>query len=502
MTTSKRKKSYIEVPYVDNTGGLNSKASVGSFPDKDAVQLDNIHLDTNGAWVKRKGHERRNLTSISASITGIYDYVKKDGTRAIIVTAGTQVYKYNTSTLELDSIATGLTNGLLWGFETFTDLLILTNGTDNVKKYDGTTFADLGGSPPKGKFLKLFNNYLFLAGNSTDPSRLYYSNKNNPEVWTSGDHIDINPDDGDQISGLAALFDQLVIFKRNSIYTLSGDSPSIFKVSQITSDVGCLAQNSIQNITDDSSGPDSLYFYGERGVYAFRGTGVDYISEKIEDLISSGPDSPTPLNLTRLSKAASCHNRKRNQHWIALTPSGGSNNTIIFVYDYLNNAWTKFTGITGNALAYVADPLLSGIPIESQIVWTGDGTGFVSQADTGLNDPPSADISITIKTKAFDLKRPRFNLSGIATKLFRYAYIFVEDAHASGVTLTVEWFVDFAATATGSYSLTGVNSRSVHRVPLDGAAGRYIQFKITESSQRDFSLGGLSIVANERGFRG
>ncbi len=30
MTTSKRKKSYIEVPYVDNTGGLNSKASVGS----------------------------------------------------------------------------------------------------------------------------------------------------------------------------------------------------------------------------------------------------------------------------------------------------------------------------------------------------------------------------------------------------------------------------------------------------------------------------------------
>lgn len=90
-------------------------------------------------------------------------------------------------------------------------------------------------------FLSLYYNRLFSAGNSDHPCRLYWSkapgdgrtiedwsyDENSPNV--SGGHVEVGTD-SDPITGLFAMSNQLVIFKRDSIYRLLGDRPSNFRI--------------------------------------------------------------------------------------------------------------------------------------------------------------------------------------------------------------------------------------------------------------------------------
>jgi hypothetical protein len=79
---------------------------------------------------------------------------------------------------------------------------------------------------------------------------------------TAANFIDINPGDGDEIMGLGILNDELFVFKRSTIWSITGFSGSTFSVSTVNSQntnnrikgYGCIASGSIV-----STGQD-LYF--------------------------------------------------------------------------------------------------------------------------------------------------------------------------------------------------------------------------------------------------
>lgn len=64
---------------------------------------------------------------------------------------------------------------------------------------------------------------LFGAGSAGNPSTLYYSDANNPDVWTGGTSgaIDIAINDGFKITGLKAQGNQLIVYKEKNRYYVS-----------------------------------------------------------------------------------------------------------------------------------------------------------------------------------------------------------------------------------------------------------------------------------------
>ena len=185
-----------------------------------------------------------------------------------VVVAGNTVYAYVTTdeTPAWRELYTypDTVNGYQWDFlETKIgndDHLIIANGEHQLVKWDGETqTASLFGSADKVSnipvnFLTMHYSRLFSAGDYSHPSRLYWScppgsdsdtNIRTIEDWSrsdvspdvSGGYVEVGNTGTDPIVGLCSMSNQLLIFKRDSIYRLLGDRPSNYRVYKVDAKV-------------------------------------------------------------------------------------------------------------------------------------------------------------------------------------------------------------------------------------------------------------------------
>lgn len=227
------------------------------------LTADNAYFELNGNLRKAGGTSKWNSTVIESGeeIRGMFEYVRAgtagSPSRKRVVHAGTKVLADdNDGTFA--SIKTGLEDNKIPNYTTFTDLLIWTSNsnTDVPQKWDQTTVADLGGSPPNFAFSCVHVNRLWASGAVAEPSRLYYCAQLNAEDWSSSDagFIDVAPDDGDVITGLYSHRGALFIFKGpnfGSIHVLTGRTPSDFALSQFSGEVGGVGPNTIFTFGND-----------------------------------------------------------------------------------------------------------------------------------------------------------------------------------------------------------------------------------------------------------
>ena len=129
------------------------------------------------------------------------------------------------------NLATGKsTNAAVrYRFAVYNDLLHITNGFDAPMTWDGTTFANMAGSPPAtGRVIVMHANRAFMTATAV-PSRLYYSAINNTLDWTAANNagfIDIEPNDDSTIIDLVPSIQELVILKGRRPYRLQGIGPA------------------------------------------------------------------------------------------------------------------------------------------------------------------------------------------------------------------------------------------------------------------------------------
>lgn len=181
--------------------------------------------------------------------------------------------------------------------------------------------------PPPIGGLVVYRNRLF-AIDSTNPLQIWYSKTVRygvPVEWSGFQTINIDPSGG-PVTGIAALDDKLIIFKRSQIRFISGQGPdntganndfdggSIF----ITADAGCTNLRSIVNT------PEGLVFKSSKGIYIInRGLSVQYIGAAVEEFNGAFITSAILM-------------AQNNQ--IRLT----TDNNIALVYDYYVDAWCVF----------------------------------------------------------------------------------------------------------------------------------------------------------------
>ena len=382
------------------------------------MNADNIYFELDGGIHKMGGGVKLNSTVISGSsdVMGIFDYWRSgtggSSTQKRIAHAGTVVYKEDLDGV-WDSLITGLESGKIPCYGIYNDILVLTSSSsvDVPKKYDQTTAANLGGTPPNFDFFTIHKNRAWAAGVDSNPSRLYYSALDNIEDWTGAGSgsIDISSNDGGVITGLWGEHKNVLwVFKgpqKLSIHYITGSSPSDFARVPFARGVGASNHNGIVAFGDD------LAFHSILGVHSLATT-ADYGDFK-ESFLSFPFSSYWQENLAlgRLSFSQAAHYSKRGLVLWTLTTSGQTENDLILGMDYRFTPprWVRWFQPSAASLATVVNNNIFEL-------WAGTYDGFTLRLDQ--RDRNMADTSYTARATLPYINFGSSHFSKYAAKVF------------------------------------------------------------------------------------
>lgn len=346
------------------------------------LRAENVFFELNGGLRKVGGTEKYNTVTIESGeqIRGMVEYVRSGTsgapTRKRVVHAGTKVLADNNDGTFV-AIITGLENDKVPNYTVFTDVLIITSDStvDVPRKWDQTTAAVLGGSPPNFSFAVEHVNRLWAAGDHLFPSRLYYCAQLNSEDWSGSDagHIDIAPDDGDRITGLYSFRGTLFVFKGpnfGSVHAISGRTPSDFARDLFSDELGGSGPNTIFPMGND------LGFVANDG--AIRSLGA---TDKFGDFEEAALSRPITtwirenVNLEALKRAWARTDPTRGYVLFTL-PVGNSeepNFTLCMDYRFDIMRFTTWDAFGAYSVARMSDPDSAN----RQILYLGGGDGFL-----------------------------------------------------------------------------------------------------------------------------
>ena len=488
----------------ENNGGLNTTASPLAVKDFESTDLQNVELDIWGSIKKRKGYLNLNETEVNSGAPGlgIHYYENSSGTDYLVGVFGDKIYKMDDLDGTFDDItgAFTLTDAAnnRCQFMTYNDTLFGTNNTDLPFKWTGTgdiAAMDVPTDLTKAKCIGAWTEYCFLGNVIVDgtlySSRVYWSAAGDPTSWDSADWVQVNKNDGQDITAIMPLGDKLVIFKERAIYVamFTGDTDIPFIIAKSPSHVGCIARDSVQLVNN------GLIFLSYDGFYYFDGSNSLKISNNINKTLRED------VNTARFSQACSTLLMEKNQYICFMTTGAGSTNDVSFVWDFYTKAWMKNTGAAANVITTIHVD-------NSERPYFLDYDGFCYKMNIGNNDYPlsvETAIDAYYKTKWFSFG-DLMNQKGIPTVMMfvkfdtadlRIGYAFdFEEINQYIVTLPLTNssadVYDTAVYDTATYSNSGGFSS---RIDLTGR-GRVFRLSFENNSiDETFTINGFGISA-------
>jgi hypothetical protein len=350
--------------------------------------------------------------------------------------------------------------------------------TDNTRDVDldATSIAplSLSTSLPGLRYAAYQAGVLFLAGDATND--LYFSRVGTP--WELSSAVTIGSSgDSDPITGLWAFQGVVIVFKRHSIWLVSGNTKDTIYPRKITSGIGCSAGHSIVEVDG------KLYFLGERSFYIFDGASdpVD-IGERVrEDIVTR--------NYARDPYVVGGHDHANGAiYWSYSGNQSGSNNRF-YAYFYSNSIRTEqrswipwsFNPEEVTSIGMFSDPATN-----VRSVYLGFASGAV--AELGGNSDNGTEIIFFWKTGRIDLKKP-FNWK----RWGEFTIEFTKRTTASNID--VRYYLDGGAqTALGSSTqLTPVLRKYI------GQSSRDIQLEIYGANDQPNEVIGWEMNAEVAG---
>jgi hypothetical protein len=353
-------------------------------------------------------------TALPADCKGSWYVRTTSGSYIFFAATQTNIYRLS-STGTWTSVGSGYTgpaSGDLWTAAKYGTRFYVSNEFDALQYIDldsGSTFAAAPGSPPKGKFVCVIGDFLFLAhlriGASDFPRDWQHSAIDDPTDWvidgTPGASDRQSIPSGDEITGIMPRPNNGGrIFQRNAKRSLifSPGGATAFEQRDIDSTNGVFAPYSIVDIGND----DYVYIH-EQGV--FRG------------------DNHTPIGLDNISRTlirridydkieqiqGSLETRSRRVLWRAQDQTG---TWFVFGYDVSREkffmtdlAATLITNMVGVATLIddihgLADSY-SGIQVDSPLFAGGRAAPGIWLADRCMYSLTGVSLQATIETPTF-----------------------------------------------------------------------------------------------------
>lgn len=361
----------------DFTGGLNLTTDAFKLAENESPDAQNVDFDRRGGFTLRRGVTPYSNTALSAAPNAVWLY-NSSGTVYTMVQIGAIVY-YGTGTTW-----TALGSNLGSSTQTVEAVTFNNNsywvrGNANVVRSAGLTptelnssvafaFNDTGtptsGNVPRAEHIAVHSGFLWVANTwesgTNYPNRIRWSwantFDNSGENWRVNDYIDIDEGkDSDKITAIVPHGDQLIVFKRNSVYVVYGYSKDSFSVVNVSNTVGAVSNAATVNT------PAGLFFFDyKNGINVYDRASVKPMFTQIFPALRDGDIPAGSIDNVQIGWI-------NNRLWVSVpwtdvsTPPRG----MTFVLDpFLKSggSWTKYTlqlgpyatgGRIDDSLAYI-----------------------------------------------------------------------------------------------------------------------------------------------------
>lgn len=491
-----------------------------------AQVLKNMEPDLSGGYKKIYGFSKYGTSQVTGAadkVIGIRDY--SDG---VIACAGTGIYFSTDGVTWIHLNKTGASSGLsLTALNAAAELTRSNTAHYQIEKYEGSEeygiisavngidkvgwlkFTGSGGSriyyykeldastgaPQAPKYAEVFKDRLFLSGDSSNPNTVYWSDRYEMDDFLGAGAGFINI--SDEVTGIKSFRDQLVIFGRNSIHTLSNIEGAL-SLKSITRNVGCVSGASVQEFGGN------LLFLARDGVRTVAAT--DRIGDLELGIISR---NITPL-LTNIINNLDTYDissvvvKKRNQYRLFYNVSAGTSKAIS------GTLRTTVEGLTvwewGEIEGWDAPAIVSSDGSTSEEdLWHGDYNGFVHKEDTSgsFNDVAYEASYKTVEIDFNDLKmRKTFhevavstNAEGILTLTLQPEYDFADNTIHQPEVKTIDTI--YSASLLGTFVLgtdiLGASTTPLIKINLEGSGSSIALTFKTNDTNNPYTIGGFVI---------
>ncbi len=250
----------------------------------------------------------------------------------------------------------------------------------------------------KGTMIIYAMSRLFVAGDSTNPSRLYYSGVGTQiedfSTAFAGGWVDVAKNDGDSITAIFFYQNAIIIWKHKSIWKFTFTSTGLPQLELITNEIGCESYRTVRMVNND------IWFVAKkdgRAVVMSLGNVQNYFNALRTTEQSLKISSGSLLDSANLAQLGnSCAFYFRNQYIICLSHGSSTTNNRCYVYDTRFGAWAGlWTGINANAFFSYTDA--NG---NEELYYCSETTGYVIKMFTGTDDNGTA-VAWKIATKNF-----------------------------------------------------------------------------------------------------
>lgn len=348
----------------------------------------------------------------------------RDATGAVQIFAGTatKLYKLKSDDLtwtdvtRLDGAGPALLDYTVgdnerWQFAVFGANLYATQIGDalqSINMESGTNFADVSGSPPQARYIRVIGDQIFLGSTTSQGNRIHWCGRNAPTFWTAGGGQDCDVQDfpdGGFVRGIVGVTSGL-IFQDECVRAFTpSDGREIYRFVKVDETTGLYAPDSV--VTHQAT----TFYLSTDGLMSVGPEGVRHIGlENVDDWLFATSDQD------RLTLMQGAVDPNRPRIFWSFPNAGSSGYTLnhILCYDIALQEWTH-------------------AEIENQFVMPAATTGYTLEGLDAIFPDLDA-MSISLDSRAFSGGAPAFAAFNSDNKL-----CFFNGAAVEAVVATAEF---------------------------------------------------------------
>lgn len=258
---------------------------------------------------------------------------------------------------------------------------------------------------PKGKYIISFKEKLVIANLENNPSRIVFSG-GGPNVdkfhWSKGGgYVDINKDDGEQITAIKEFEGKIIVWKERSTYQVTLTYNATYGivepiVQKITGGIGCVANDTVLQVEND------IFFMGRRAGGSISLNALGYEPNFAQVLRTSEtsarlrPEMET-IATDRLSEMWAIY--YGNRYWL-FYPFGTSQIRVL-IYDRERLAWTGPMTLPNNP---TCGEIFYNTDGSENFVYGDRDDGFVTKIDSSYTNDKGVNFTWLFETKRERLK--------------------------------------------------------------------------------------------------
>ena len=329
------------------------------------------------------------------------------------------------------------------------EVILLTDGQNPAATYDGTTYTQVTdtNAPTDPLYSAEYSSHIFLAGDTSEPYNLYFSAPLNATDFSPANGAGVI-NVGYKITAIKKFRNTLYIFGSNNIKRLVGNSSADFVLQNVTSNLGCVAPDSVVEFGGD------LLFLGPDGIRPISGTDkigdveLAPVSKEIQDIFDNYylSEQIVDVSIVVIRKKSQFRFFFKNDSSLSLIGAIRKSQNKQSIFEY-----SQLIGIEANCVS-------SGYIGQFEIVIHGDGSGKVYRQEQGQSFA-GEDIFSLYQTPYFYMEDPEIRKmvhkvdtylkSEGTTEVFVGVYYDYDDIHSLNPT-TYTFSTEGAAAVYGT----------------------------------------------------